>query len=157
MHKKRQGRGKRASFGFYLVCITGWDWSYNFGLVSERFAERHFEEYRHLRVRGRLACPKTIKGKSVELVFLPNVRLADLAAQSQPPDLADAPPPHGVGSLHLRGKALIGHLTMPKDALNPVLQMLQARRLRYVALDGDAIRCNKCVIRHYEIKQSDED
>lgn len=155
MHKQR--RGKRASFGFYLVRITDWDWSYNFRLVSERFAERHFEEQRHLRVRGRLACPKTIKAKAVELIFLPSVPAADLVAQDQLPDLGARPPPRGVGSLHLRETGLIGHLEMPKDALDPVLQMLQAGRLRYVALDGDAMRYKKCVIRHYEIKRSDSD
>ena len=45
---------------------------------------------------------------------------------------------------------------MPKDGLGPVLQMLQARRLKYVALDGDALRYGKALIRHYEMKQHDE-
>lgn len=152
---KRKSR-PAASFGYYLVEIADWHWSYNFGLVSERFAERHFEEYRHLRVRGRLACPKTITCKAVELIFLPDVRPEDLVPQGKLPGLDDRPPPGGVGSLHLSGKTLIGHLELPKDALDPVLQMLQAGRLHYVALDGQAIRYNKCMIRHYEIKERDE-
>jgi hypothetical protein len=70
--------------------------------------------------------------------------------------LDDPPPPRAVGSLHQEDRSLIGRLEMPKDELDPVLQMLQARRLKYVALDGDALRYGKALIRHYEMKQHDE-
>ena len=36
--------------------------------------------------------------------------------------------------------------------LNPVMQMLLADHLKYVALDGEPMRYRKALIRHYEIK-----
>jgi hypothetical protein len=71
--------------------------------------------------------------------------------------LDDPPPPRAVGSLHKHESSLIGRLEMPADALDPVLQMLQAGRLKYVALDGEALRYDKTLIRHYEMKQNDVD
>lgn len=158
MIERRERRRETRSFGFYLLRIDEWDWSYNFGLVSERFAERHFEEFRHLRLRGAFLRPRNIEVEKAELIFLPNVPPSEMEAGERPlPELPDRPPPLGVGSLFVQEKRLIGHLEMPKDALDPVLHMLQAGRLRYVALHGEAMRYNKCIIRHYGIKERDDE
>jgi len=155
MTGKRSRTNLGASIGFYLVRIAEWDWSYDLGVVSERFAERHYDEHRHLRIRGPLLRPRAVEAKTAELIFVPNIEPAALEPMDEPPALDDRPPPQGVGSLHCHGKSLIGQLAMTKAALGPVMLMLHAGRLKYVSLDGGALRYDKCFIRHYEIKEHD--
>jgi len=67
----------------------------------------------------------------------------------------DRPPPPGVGSLNIRASKadplrLLGYLSMPKDVLEPVLQMLIAGRFKFVLMDGERMRWHSCHIRHFE-------
>jgi hypothetical protein len=70
--------------------------------------------------------------------------------------------PHGVGSVSVEGKKaegtkLVGYLSMPADALGPVLQMLIAGRFKYVLMDGEPLRYRKAFIGHYRLTaQHDE-
>ena len=44
-----------------------------------------------------------------------------------------------------------GYLSMPTDALGPVMQMLLADRFKYVELDGKPMRYRKALIRLYDL------
>jgi hypothetical protein len=125
------------------VQITGWDWSYSFSSNVTPHDDRQYGDYRHLLIRGTVLRPLRIKADTAELLFLPNVTPAEMARCTDPP-------PRGVGSLDVRGSILTGYLSMPLDALDPVLQMLLADRFKYVLLDGEPMRYRKAIIRHYE-------
>lgn len=66
-------------------------------------------------------------------------------------------PPTGVGPLSLNlnlDRPLQGLLSLPADALAPVLTMLAAGRLRYLLLDGEPLRRRRAAIRHYRQARS---
>ena len=84
------------------------------GVTSERQAKREFDECRHLHVHGVLLGPDKIKAKTADLIFILEVGEVFSAAEHRST-------PNGVGSLHVEKRCLVGHLEMPRDALDPVL------------------------------------
>ena len=132
MGQKPRRRSKAPQLAFYIVQITGWDWSYSFSVNSVSYRDTKYNEFRHLHVFGTLLVPRKIKVEKVELVFLPDIEPEEMKQHGQPPRC--------VGSLAFHRNALDGNFSMPKDALDPVTQMLLAGRLKYVVLDGEPMR-----------------
>ena len=63
-----------------------------------------------------------------------------------------------VGSLELYHGRMIGLLSIPSDALLPVLQMMIGSRFRFVVLGGDRLRYRRAAIRTYRLEMTiDED
>jgi hypothetical protein len=143
MTRKPIRRSKAPQLAFYIVQITAWDWSYSFGVNSTPYRDTRYNEYRHLHVFGTLLIPRKIKVEKVELVFLPDLGPTEMEQHGEPPRCA--------GSLSIWQNALDGNLSMPKDALNPVMQMLLAGRLKYVVLHGKPTRYRKALIRNYRM------
>jgi hypothetical protein len=148
MPRKKRPR-KELTPAYYNVEITGWDWDYSFSANVPRYEDRRFADYRHLHIHGRLLRPRKLNVETVELIIFPNIEPADM--EQRP----DEQPPRGVGSLGVEGRKsegtrLVGYLSMPADAIGPVLQMLLAGRFKYVLLDGEHMRWRKALIRHYE-------
>lgn len=134
---------------YYHVQITGWDWSYSFSANVPKYEQARFADYRHLLIRGTVLRPRKIEVDAAELFFIPTVKREDFEPKH------DEPPPRGVGSLNIQGSKgealrLVGYLSMPKDALSPVMQMLIADRFKYVLLDGEPMRWRKCFVHRYE-------
>jgi hypothetical protein len=138
------------------VHITGWDWSYSFSTNVPKYEQARFADYRHLIIRGTVLRPRKIEVDAAELCFLPTVKREDFELKH------NAPPPRGVGSLDIQAtkgepRRLGGYLSMPEDALPPVMQMLIAERFKYVLLYGEAMRWRKCFVHRYEFTaQHDE-
>ena len=148
MPKKKQRR-RIVQHAYYHVQITGWDWDYSFSTNVQKYEDRRFSEYRHLLIRGLVLRPQGIKAKAAELWFFPNVKAEEFEQKR------DEPPPNGVGSLSIEGPKsgppkLVGYLSMPEDALEPVKHMLIADRFKYVLMSGEAMRWRKCFIQRYE-------
>jgi hypothetical protein len=106
-------------------------------------------DYRHLLIRGTVLRPRMIEADAAELFFIPTVKREDFEPKH------DEPPPRGVGSLNIHGskgeaRRLVGYLSMPEDALPPVMQMLIADRFKYVLLGGEPMRWRKCSVHSYE-------
>jgi hypothetical protein len=141
---------------YYHVQITDRDWSYSFSANVPTYEQARFVDYRHLAVRGTVLRPRKIKADTAELFFIPAVKREDFEPKP------NEPPPRGVGSLTIHGskgdaRRLVGYLSMPEDALPPVLQMLVAEHFKYVLLDGAPTRWRKCFVRRYEFTaQHDE-
>jgi hypothetical protein len=149
MPRKKQRRSKAPQLVFYIVQITGWDWSYSFGVSGAAYRDEKYSDFRHLEIRGTLLLPSKIKVETVELALLCDISRAELERKDQPP-------PPAIGSLNIErskseGTRLRGYLSMPIDALGPVMQMLLADRFKYVELDGESMRYRKALIRHYEL------
>jgi hypothetical protein len=146
MAKKKQRGRPVLSMEYYIVQITDWDWSYSFSVNVPKWDDRRYSKYRHLRARGNVLLPSSLKAKAetAELTFMPDVRAADF----EPGDRA---PPRGVGHLNIHNRLLSGGLSMAADALEPVMQMLLADRVKYVVMHGESMRYRKALIRHYQL------
>ena len=146
MAKKKQRGRPVLSMEYYIVQITEWDWSYSFSVNVPKWDDRRYSDYRHLLVRGNVLLPSSLKAKAetVELTFMPDVREADFEA-------GDRAPPRGVGHLNIHDRLLSGGFSMAADALEPVIQMLLAGRVKYIVMHGESIRYRKAIIRHYQL------
>lgn len=115
---------------------------------------RHFDdpylEFRHLNVHGKLLQPGGIKAETVELTFMPNNNLNEENRQHHEPN--------SVGSLNLNKGVLQGLLSLPADALVPILQMLTADRFRYVLMNGTKLRYRQGTLQSFGLDETlDED
>ena len=129
--------------------ITRWDWSYSFSTNVPKYEDARFSEYRHLLVHGNVLRPSRIKAETAELWFFPTIKPEDFLP------LSDQTRPPSVGSLNIRGSKvegfrLLGYLSMPDNALEPVLQMLIADRFKFVLMQGEPLRWRKCLVRRFE-------
>lgn len=151
MARKRKGVRRRVDETvFYVVGIEDWDWSYSFG-TNESNIRRHdpYLEFRHLAISGHIVEPQTVKADSAALTLLPEIGLNEAER------LQDEP--RCVGSLSVHDWILRGLLSVPVDALAPVMQMLAADRFRYVVMTGSRLHYRKTLIRRYSIDTKYED
>jgi hypothetical protein len=125
----------------YLVEIIDWDWSFSFGIANLKYHALPYYDFRHLLLKARLLLPSSIASEHVELVFLPS---SDLNQSEWGDEPASA-----VGSLRTEKNMLQGLISMPSDALGPLLQGLIASRIRYVTMNGSRFRYRKALIFSY--------
>ncbi len=149
MPRKNQRSRGQFQHDYYHVQITGWDWSYSFSTNVPKYEDARFSEYRYLLVRGKVLRPRKIKVETAELWFLPTIKPEDFLP------LPDQTPPRSVGSLNIQGSKancfrLLAYLSMPENALEPVLQMLIADRFKFVLMQGEPMRWRKCLVRRFE-------
>jgi hypothetical protein len=57
-----------------------------------------------------------------------------------------------VGSLSLRDSRLTGLLSIPKDALTPILQMSIAGRFKFVDMDAATLRYREALVRSFRLE-----
>ncbi|MVT52580.1 hypothetical protein GPL17_19040 [Bradyrhizobium yuanmingense] len=126
--KAKRRHRPREEIVYYVVAIEHWDWGYSFSLNGERQPIDPYNEFRHLHVRGRLLHPKGLKTERIELTLLPSRDLE--------PGARTALRPLGVGSLDCYGDPITGLLSLPEDALPPILQMMIGDRFKFVVMHG---------------------
>jgi hypothetical protein len=139
----------RPEIAWYVMPIADWNWTLSFGVTGGRRPSEPYTDFRHLQLRGTLLQPRRVNAKSVELTLMPDARL-------NRGDWPDSPRPP-VGSLTLNlslDRLLQGLLPMPADALEPVLVLLSADRVKFVVLDGDPLRHRRALIGHYRLEMS---
>jgi len=146
MPRKKRSQRQAIEFASYHVRITGWDWDYSFSVNGAKWEDKQFADYRYLTVRGILLRPRRIKVEAAELTFIPEAGLAELEQSND----ASA---RAVGSLNIQDTRLLGYLSMPTDALGPVLQMLIANRFKYVLLNGEVMRYRKALVHRYNLTE----
>lgn len=136
---------------YYVVRITGWDWSFMFGVDPRPEHEGAHMDYRHLEVQGEVLRPARLKGRACELTFLPDT---DLNAGETP-----RRPLIHAGSLSLHRGQLDGLFSIPADVLPAVLQMLIGNRFQYVIIYGDPMRYRHASALRYrfEMRLDDHD
>lgn len=140
--RKRRRRALPEHVG-YLVEVSRWDWSFSFGISHDKRQADPYSEYRHLAIHGNLLRPVRIKAKEAELIFLPKIENNEASRMHHEP--------RAVGSLNLHGGVIHGVLSMPADALPPMLTVLTAHRFRFVVLHGEPLRWSKALIRSYSV------
>ena len=67
-------------------------------------------------------------------------------------DSDDQTVPTDVGSISVSRGKFEAMLTMPRDALMPVLQMLIAEKLKFIDLHGERMRYRSTPIRSYQLE-----
>ena len=144
-HRKRPEGDIRS----YPIAIESWSWDYSFGLAFDKASPDPYAEYRHLTIRGHLIDMPDVKAETVELTFLPG----DLDRQHN----AKCGGPRTVGSLHLWRGRLTGLITMPRDALSPVLTMLAADRFHVVDIAAARLCYGRTMVIRYRIATTYDD
>jgi|ERR1700733_3409231 hypothetical protein len=143
MAQRKQRRSGSAEYTYYHFEIIGWDWNYSFSTNAAKWEEKRFSDYRHLLVRATVLRPRRISVPAAELCFVPDVLSEEFELTRN-----QSPPP-SVGSLSVQGaksegQRLMGYLSMPKDALESVLQMLIAGKVRADARRKNALAQMSC-------------
>ena len=150
--KKARGkyRRKEDELASYLIQIREWEWGFSFGVGNRRFNDGPYMDFRHLHLRGKLIVPSGIKTETVEVILMPN--------SLQTNGRYDIAEPSSVGSVSISSGRFEALLTMPCDALVPVLQMLIAERFRFIDLRGGRMRYRSAKIKSYRLEMNmDED
>lgn len=150
--KRKRAKARQDEHLHYVIEITGWDWSFSFGLGWRRDIDGEpYSDFRHLHIKGKLLRPTKIKANEAELVFMPTQRMNESERSKDTPN--------SVGSIQLYRGTFKPLLSMPADALAPVLQMLIGERFKYVVLHGDKPRYGHGLIRSYrfEMQMSEDD
>ena len=126
--KKARGKHPRKEDEIvpYLDQIGEWEWGFSFGIGNRRFNDGPYMDFRHLHLRGKLIAPSGIKTETVEVILMPN--------SLQTNGRYDIAEPSSVGSVSVSRGRFEALLTMPCDALVPVLQMLIAEKFRFIDL-----------------------
>jgi hypothetical protein len=87
-----------------------------------------------------------IKAETVQVILIPR--------RIQTYECDDQTEPTGVGSVSVSRERFEALLTMPYDALMPVLQMLIAEKLRFIDLHGERMRYRSATIKSYRLEMN---
>jgi hypothetical protein len=128
--KKERRRKPREEFVDYVVAIEDWGWSYSPSLDTDRHAADPYREFSDLQIRGHLLHPKGMKTDQVEITLLPSYDLLPEARKERQPRC--------VGSLDIYGDRIAGLVSIPMDALPPILQMLIGGRFQFISMRDSA-------------------
>lgn len=128
----------------YIVWIENWDWSYSLSLNSQRDAVDPYHEFRHLQISGRLLHPKGLKTDRVEITLLPSYDMLPAARKERQPRCA--------GSLDLYDDRIAGLVSIPVDALPPILQMLIGDKLQLVEMRGPRFRYRQTLCNSFQLE-----
>jgi len=112
-------------------------------LNTERDPIDPYHEFRHLELRGRLLYPKGLKTDRVKLTLLPSKDLNPEARKALRPLL--------VGSLDGHGDPITGLISLPEDALPPILQMLIADRFKFFVAHGAPFSRRRATLNGYRL------
>ncbi|MCK1698161.1 hypothetical protein [Bradyrhizobium sp. 144] len=136
----------------YIVQVENWDFTYWLALNTLRNALDPYHEHRHVEIKGRLLRPTGLKTDRMEVSLFPSISLEEERRK----DLK----PTAVGAIEAYPERLDASLSIPSDALTPILQMLIARRLKFVVMRGSKFRYRSARLHSYSLGtklEEDED
>jgi hypothetical protein len=131
--------------------IDGWDWGCSLSLNTLRHEADPYNEFRHLKVMGRMLWPKGLETDQVEVSLLPSFDMGEERRKDFKPI--------ALGGLEAYPDRIDGHVGIPADALPPILQMLIAGRFKFVLMRGSKFRYRsaRLVSLRLEMKQTEDD
>ncbi|QQO34261.1 hypothetical protein JJC00_00635 [Bradyrhizobium diazoefficiens] len=136
----------------YIVEIENWDFTYWLALNSLRSALDPYHEHRLVEIRGRLLRPTRLESDRIEVSLIPSISLEEERRK----DLK----PIALGTIEAYPERLDATLSIPSDALTPILQMLIAGRLKFVVMRGSKFRYRSARLHSYSLGtkfEEDED
>jgi hypothetical protein len=131
--------------------IDGRDWGCSLSLNTLRHEADPYNEFRHLKVMGRMLWPKGLETDQVEVSLLPSFDMGEERRKDFKPI--------ALGGLEAYPDRIDGHVGIPADALPPILQMLIAGRFKFVLMRGSKFhyRSARLVSLRLEMKQTEDD
>lgn len=126
-------RAARDEIVWYAFRVEDWNFHYDFGHVVYRHDPRNYREFTTIEITGRLIRPPGLKADKASLRVSAGGTADELNQQR---DVTT----HLIGLLDLMGDTLRGHVSIPPDALPPLLQLLVAGQLGYAILRGGKLR-----------------
>lgn len=142
--KAKRRRIPPVEFVDYIIWIESWDWSYSLSLNSERHPVDPYHEFRHLQIRGRLLYPKGLKTDRAEITLLPSYDMLPQERKERQPRCA--------GSLDIYDDRVAGLVSIPMDALPPILQMLIGGHFRFVEMRGPRFRYRHALCNSFRLE-----
>lgn len=150
--KARRRRKPPEEFVHYIVEIESWDFSYWLALNTLRNALDPYHEHQHVGIKGRLLRPTGLKSDRIGVSLFPSIALEEERRK----DLK----PIAVGTIEAYPDRLDASLSIPWDALTPILQMLIAERLKFIVMRGSKFRYRSARLHSYTLGtklEGDED
>jgi hypothetical protein len=113
----------------YVVDIIDWHWAYHLSFKSGNYRDDDpYREFRHLKIIGKLLGPAGLRTEVVHISLLPSSVMSEERRKNSKPI--------ALGALELYPDMIQGLIGIPADVLSPILQMLIAKKLKYVLLNG---------------------
>jgi hypothetical protein len=148
--RKRKRSVRKPEAVYYVLEISGWEWSFSFGINSMKYRDDPYSDFRHLHLYGELMRPTNIKPETARLILLPDERYNR--------DARERHTPISVGSLSLHRGLFEGLLSIPADSLSSLLAMLTANKFKFAVLNGDRLRYGRAPVRNFRLEMRiDED
>ncbi len=118
----------------YCVEILDWDMDYFFSIdVGRRVTDGPYWEHTSFKVNGKVVHPEKLSEKDIEVTILGDRRESHIVQKPEEyPDFQ----PKAVGRLTIRGKQREYLGSIPFDALNNIILLLQANKLKFIILSG---------------------
>jgi hypothetical protein len=113
----------------HVIQIDHWTFDYMFGIDDTKFRTGPYYDYRHLELRGAIICPAGTKAQEATVTCFPDEHLM----QTEIKKAMEARP---VGYVTRWGKDYSATLHMPADMAPLVLQMLIAKKYRFIAFES---------------------
>jgi len=152
MSRKRKQRTV-LSYDHYPVRIHGWEVDYDLSLNTNGiFGEGPYWEYFSLKLKGELLRPRKIKGREIQITFLPDRTMDDAIANSKSATWK----PEAVGSLTSRGKRSEFIGSLPMQPIASILTALQSGKIQYVIFRGEALQYGSASIRGVTFSKEDD-
>jgi hypothetical protein len=142
----RKKKPKQKVYFEYFIEIEDWDWSFSFGVEYPKWSDLAYSDFRHLHIDGRLLYPTNFKTDRAHLTLLPK---HDCHLIKREGDV-----PRCVASLNVHNGILEGLLTMPCDALGPVITALVAKRIRLVVINATKLRGRQALANYFSLEYS---
>ncbi|WP_426421768.1 hypothetical protein [Bradyrhizobium genosp. A] len=136
----------------YIVYIENWNFTYWLAINTLRNALDPYHEHRHVEIKGRLLRPTGLKTDHMEVSLFPSISLEE--------ERRKVLKPIAVGAIETYPERLVASLSIPSDALRPILQMLIAGRLKFVVMRGSKFRYRSARLHSYSLGtklEEDED
>ncbi|WP_340672381.1 hypothetical protein [Bradyrhizobium ottawaense] len=142
--KKARRRKPPEEIVDYIVEIEDWDFGYWLALNTLREPLDPYYEHRHVQLKGRMLRPTGLKTDRVEISIFPSMSLMEERRK----DLK----PIAVGSLEVYPERIDANMSIPQDALAPILQMLIAGRFKFVVMRGAKFRYRSARLVSYSLQ-----
>lgn len=143
--RKKKGRPPIAEAMTYCIEILEWNLDYFFSIDKDkRVTGGPYWEHASFKVNGKLNHPEKLSGKDIEVTILCNRRESHIVLK---PEEYHQFEPKAVGTLTIRGKQSDYLGSMPFDALNNILLLLQTDKVKFIILSGPPLYRGSSLIR----------
>lgn len=152
--KKAKAKAKKPIYEFYDIEITKWSPHYSFGTNPNRKPhEDPYEEFYGINISGLFLGPPKVAGRELTIRLYADYRVSEVMFNERAPD---KDPTH-VGWLTSRGSYSSCYGWFPRDIIPVLMTMLSAGKIRFLHLNGLALRYGEAPIHHFGFAEEPEE